>query len=306
MSDPLEDLRFSDITTFLKVAETRGVAVAARHLHVTSSQVSKAITRLEDRLGARLFERSARGVVLTGEGDRLMPRLRQIVLDLRGLAREDEPSNIAITIAAPSFIAATVAPIISANVPGVRTRVLEMAPAVIRATLSEQQFDIAFLPGADPQIRGWHVEPIGLLRMGLFASPALAKSLPTPLVSSVVAEIPFISPLRTSANAIAPSDDGCPLSPTERKLGDEVQTFAVGLELAATTRQFVFGPVTAAQRYLDAGLLVECAVKGWHVEGIVQFACSETLLSRVRREVLKAIRGHKTIVKGFRLASRES
>ncbi len=49
---------------------------------MTPSAVSKLISRLEDRLGARLLERSTRRLVLTPEGETFLARARRIVADI--------------------------------------------------------------------------------------------------------------------------------------------------------------------------------------------------------------------------------
>jgi DNA-binding transcriptional LysR family regulator len=53
---------------FAKVAEERSYAGAARRMDVSVATVSRAVSRLEDRLGGRLFNRSSRGLALTDFG----------------------------------------------------------------------------------------------------------------------------------------------------------------------------------------------------------------------------------------------
>ncbi len=57
------------LTAFLKVADLGSVSRAADVLGVTKSQVSKRIALLEHTIGATLFSRSTRRVVLTPAGD---------------------------------------------------------------------------------------------------------------------------------------------------------------------------------------------------------------------------------------------
>lgn len=66
---PLETLR-----AFEAAARTGSFSSAAEKLNVTHGAVSRQIAKLENWLGLRLFERGARGVVLTGEGQRLFLR----------------------------------------------------------------------------------------------------------------------------------------------------------------------------------------------------------------------------------------
>jgi DNA-binding transcriptional LysR family regulator len=59
---------FEGLAMFAKVAEERSYAGAARSMDVSVATVSRAVSRLEDRLGGRLFNRSSRGLALTDFG----------------------------------------------------------------------------------------------------------------------------------------------------------------------------------------------------------------------------------------------
>src|SRR5687767_8834760 len=61
--------RFSEMMVFVRVVEDGSFSSAGRTLSLTPSAISKLITRLEERLGARLFHRSSRMVALTSEGE---------------------------------------------------------------------------------------------------------------------------------------------------------------------------------------------------------------------------------------------
>ncbi len=58
----------SGITVFVGVAEAGNYARAATHLGLSRSGVGKAIARLEERTGLRLFDRTSRAIKLTDEG----------------------------------------------------------------------------------------------------------------------------------------------------------------------------------------------------------------------------------------------
>lgn len=79
-------MQFKDLESFRVVAELGNLHSAADVLRVTQPALSKAIQRLETSLGARLFERTARGVALTAIGQALYRRnltLAQMVDDIR-------------------------------------------------------------------------------------------------------------------------------------------------------------------------------------------------------------------------------
>ena len=83
-------LDLNDVRVFEKVAAASSFAAAARALGLPKSTVSRSIARLEEELGARLFQRTTREVVLTPTGHELkgrcsgiLGRLEQAVNEVR-------------------------------------------------------------------------------------------------------------------------------------------------------------------------------------------------------------------------------
>jgi len=62
---------------FLAIADAGSFRGAAEQLHIAQPALSVSIRKLEDTIGARLFERGARGARLTAAGDALLPEARQ-------------------------------------------------------------------------------------------------------------------------------------------------------------------------------------------------------------------------------------
>ena len=71
----------------LALAESGSTAAAASRLHLTQSAISRALTQAEDRVGVRLFERVARGVVPTVAGATLIAGAPRLLGALRELER---------------------------------------------------------------------------------------------------------------------------------------------------------------------------------------------------------------------------
>jgi DNA-binding transcriptional LysR family regulator len=70
--------------------ESGGFTAAAADLKLTPSAVSKIVSRLEDRLGVRLLNRTTRRIALTPEGDTYFRRCQRILADI-----EDAESAVA-------------------------------------------------------------------------------------------------------------------------------------------------------------------------------------------------------------------
>ncbi len=67
---------------FVRVVQAGSFSEAARNLNLTPSAVSKQVSRLEDRLGARLINRTTRRLGLTEEGSAFYERAQRILADV--------------------------------------------------------------------------------------------------------------------------------------------------------------------------------------------------------------------------------
>jgi DNA-binding transcriptional LysR family regulator len=74
--------RSGEMEVFVRVVDLGGFSPAARAANMTPSAVSKLITRLEARLGARLLNRSTRQLQITPEGCAFYERATRILADL--------------------------------------------------------------------------------------------------------------------------------------------------------------------------------------------------------------------------------
>jgi DNA-binding transcriptional LysR family regulator len=83
----MEDL--NDLVIFAKIVELRSFSAAARSLRMPKSNVSYRMTRLEERLGVRLLQRTTRSLSVTSAGELYYQHCRTI-------AQTAEEANVAI------------------------------------------------------------------------------------------------------------------------------------------------------------------------------------------------------------------
>jgi DNA-binding transcriptional LysR family regulator len=84
----LEINRAGEMEVFARVVELAGFSNAARAFGMTPSAVSKLVTRLEARLGARLLNRTTRKLQLTPEGEAFYQRSVRVLGDIAEAERE--------------------------------------------------------------------------------------------------------------------------------------------------------------------------------------------------------------------------
>ena len=96
--------RLDEIAAFAAVADARSFTQAARRLGVSGAQVSKLVARLEDRLGARLLNRTTRDVSLTDTGRAYLERARDLLTEFEALessVREQDGPRGLLRLSAP-------------------------------------------------------------------------------------------------------------------------------------------------------------------------------------------------------------
>lgn len=79
------DANIQKYQAFVEVADAGSFTKAAETLAYSQSGISHMVSDLERDWGVALFERSRRGVVLTGDGARLLPEARALCESFRAL-----------------------------------------------------------------------------------------------------------------------------------------------------------------------------------------------------------------------------
>ena len=143
---PLNTLRF-----FEAAARRGSFSSAANELHVTPGAVSQQIHLLEDRLGVPLFDRAARGVMLTDAGRRYASELRTIFQLLERATEEviSPPRQTLVIAVTPRFASKWLFPRLpefqNAN-PDIE---IEVRPSLNLVDFARDRVDVAFRHGSD-------------------------------------------------------------------------------------------------------------------------------------------------------------
>jgi LysR family hydrogen peroxide-inducible transcriptional activator len=160
---------------FCAVAETGSFSRAAEQSHVSQPSLSQQIMKLEDELGARLFDRLGRSVRLTETGQTFLPRARAVLRELeaaRGdVAEQKDSFGGSITVGviptvAPYFLPPQLTTF-ARKFPQVRLTVVEEITPLLLDLARASKVDIAIL--ALP-IRGHEFDTFPLLTERLHAA----------------------------------------------------------------------------------------------------------------------------------------
>lgn len=189
--------RFEDLRVLVAVVSAGGFAAGADRLGVAKSAVSRRIRELEDRLGARLFDRTTRRVQLTEVGREFHDRAVEL---LAGLQQAEEAASSAsgelkgrIRVAAPvSLTTHCLAPAVG--------RFLDRHPAVSLSIDTDDRMVDLVRDGFDLAIRIARLPDSSLvarrlvtIRHACVASPALLERLGTPQTPEDLSRFPGVT-----------------------------------------------------------------------------------------------------------------
>jgi DNA-binding transcriptional LysR family regulator len=183
--------RIDAMQAFVAVADLHGFAPAARKLGLSPSAVTRLIAALEDRLGARLLQRTTRQVALTDIGARYLERARRILADVEeaeGAAEGERtrPSGRLVVSAPVGFGRLHVSPVMSAYLKRYPEVSSELRLADRMINLVEDGVDLAVRIGhlADSTLVARHV---GEMRRIMVASSGYLEAHGEPKTPEAVA-----------------------------------------------------------------------------------------------------------------------
>ncbi len=93
----MSDLDWSTLRDFLSVAKTGSLSRAAQALKISQPTLSRRIAALETQLGARLFVRTPRGLLLTDDGEAVLEGARRVEQEALAIERKADASQQSLT-----------------------------------------------------------------------------------------------------------------------------------------------------------------------------------------------------------------
>jgi DNA-binding transcriptional LysR family regulator len=199
MSRPVRTADIAELRAFCAAADLGSLGRAARLLNVSQPGLSKRLRTLEALAGARLLERSPRGVALTPAGTRLYVEARKLLTQaeaveslMAGLAGEEQPVRVAASHTIAEFVLPR--PLVEFEQKRERHLSVEMVIAnslVVRELVREgrAEFGIAAL---DPEVGS-----DGVLRELPFCDDAVVVAVPSGHPWAALAAIPVDELVRT-------------------------------------------------------------------------------------------------------------
>lgn len=184
MNPRFSGLQLGSIELFCKAAVTGSFTLAAEALGLTPAAVSRSITRLEQRLGVRLFSRTTRQVKLTEEGklyyEQCREALQQIEEAERAITGSQAVPKGTLRISVPTtyghYRVLPLVPLYRERYPEVD---LEIDISNRNIDFVDEGYDLAIRLG-NPADSGLVARKLEDATLGVFASPAYLKSAGTP------------------------------------------------------------------------------------------------------------------------------
>ena len=200
---------------FLAIGELGSLTRAALFLDSNQSLLSRQLNALERECGARLFNRTGRGVELSEVGTRLFLRVKALLSDAEQLEKEirgeaREPVGRVTLGFLPSIAQPLVGRLFSqmrSRYPGVSLKILEGSSGQVEEWLADTRVDIAILYRYGPTLPDTE-QSLAVVDSYLIGPPADQRTSASNVPFTAMHELPFILPsapngLRTALDAVA-------------------------------------------------------------------------------------------------------
>ncbi|MBU4611541.1 LysR family transcriptional regulator [Achromobacter sp. GG226] len=200
---------------FVAIGELGSLTRAALFLDSNQSLLSRQLNALERECGARLFNRTGRGVELSEVGQRIFPQVKALLADaeqleaeIRGQARE--PGGRVTVGSLPSIGHPLVGRLFTetrSRHPGVTLKILEGSSGQVEEWLADARVDIAILYRYGASLPE-HEQSLATVDSYLIGAPGDRLTAPAEVPFATLDGLPFILPsapngLRTALDAMA-------------------------------------------------------------------------------------------------------
>ena len=267
---------------FIAIGELGSLTRAALFLDSNQSLLSRQLNALERECGARLFNRTGRGVELSETGSRLFPQVKTLLADAERLENEirgeaKTPSGRVTLGSLPSIGMPLVSRLFSrtrAQFPGVSLKVLEGSSGQVEEWLADARVDIAILYRYGPTLPEME-QSLAVVDSCLLGPPGDRLTAAAEVAFDALNELPFILPsapngLRTALDAIA-RQRRITLAPVI-----EADSLPLQKGLVATERLYTVLPIHAAWAEVNDKRLQAARIVDPPVQRTISMAMSKS------------------------------
>lgn len=200
---PLPRLTLRQLRYFVEIARSRSFSRAAEQMAVAQPALSQNIATLEAELGARLFERHAKGVDLSPAGHRLYQRATELLGGFDALkeqvaGRDARPAGRVRLCLDASLAGVLIAPTLRAietRYPGIELAISYGLSFEARMQVESGRSDLALMPSA-AELEGIASLPLFEERFQLYGAYAVMRKAPRQIPFAEVARRPLAAPDR--------------------------------------------------------------------------------------------------------------
>jgi DNA-binding transcriptional LysR family regulator len=194
----------AQLEAFYWISRLGSIKEAAQHLNMAQPTISLRVTDLEDQLGYPIFERAHRKLLLTRQGERLLPRVTAVINELSSLRQsaanaEDVAGvvRVGVTEVLAQTCLSTCMKRLQRQFPELKLDIAVGTSTELETSVMGRQLDLAYIinPKGDPALT---MTQLGIQEASWIASPALelpAIVTPAILSAKTIVTSPWPSPM---------------------------------------------------------------------------------------------------------------
>lgn len=258
MSDEISSIKIQDLEILLEVSRAKSIREVARRMNTTPGRISKAVQKLEARLGTKLYKRSVSGVLPTAQGAEIMAIADTIVrsgeqikelLSGQGKSRVQKTFALASTSFLNVHFTAPATCRLADQLPDHSFRFLDLAPDQLVPVALRGAFEIAVHTGKLNWPSTWVTMKLGKTRWALTARadhPIGRK----PSIRQIL-EYAFVYPVYWTPEGLTKGNDHFPIPVSKRRIGYETATADAAIPILMETDQLAFLPEILVRPFIE-------------------------------------------------------